>query len=320
MGRVAWIEVIDRHREVLCRHPVDQFPIRIGRGYDSDVILDDPYVAPTHCLLDEDGAGGYRLQPLDADHPVELSGRRLIRPTALGAEDVFRCGHTQLRLRPAHFPVPPALPVRRTAGLRHPLALAAALLLLLAVSFLDAWESYVRIDQDNALFGWSAFKILLVLALAIPWALAGRAASGRANYMAHAVAIALMLTAIKVMEHLTEILRFALNADWPGDLFLLLLVMIIAGTLYYQFRLAIRARRMAVLGLSALIAVAGVAVWRIDAMLDANKDMERLNFNDAAAPPAFLIVPGQSVEAYAASVVALRERVDQLANAQMPTH
>jgi pSer/pThr/pTyr-binding forkhead associated (FHA) protein len=31
---------------VLHRHRVDSLPIRIGRGYDNDLILDDDYAAP----------------------------------------------------------------------------------------------------------------------------------------------------------------------------------------------------------------------------------------------------------------------------------
>ncbi|UUZ47942.1 FHA domain-containing protein [Massilia sp. B-10] len=34
------------------RHRVDTLPIRLGRGYDNDFIIDDAYAAPQHALIE----------------------------------------------------------------------------------------------------------------------------------------------------------------------------------------------------------------------------------------------------------------------------
>lgn len=83
---------------------------------------------------------------------------------------------------------------------------------------------------------------------------------------------------------------------------------------------ALRASPLAVAIWSTLISVALVAAWQIDARLDANRDMERLDFNTAVAPPFFLMVEGKPVDAFMDSLAPAREAVDQMANARLPVH
>ncbi len=320
MDRLAWVEVIGRHRDVESRHPVYRFPIRIGRGYDCDVILDDPFVAPAHCAITETGHHQFALEPLSQGNGVQLEGRRLAAPAPLTPDQVFRCGHTQLRIRPADYPVVAEQPFPRQLTLRHPLVLVIALAILMGLAFLDAWNSYMRVDMANRLFLDPAMKCAAALLLAIPWALGGRAAGGKGNYTTHAAAASLLFAALLFIEYATEIAQFALAADWPGILGVGLMVIAIGWTLNYQFRLALRASPLAVAIWSTLISVALVAAWQIDARLDANRDMERLDFNTAVAPPFFLMVEGKPVDAFMDSLAPAREAVDQMANARLPVH
>ena len=51
------VELLDRAGSVIARHRFDQLPVRLGRAYDNDVIVDDPFVAPSHVQIErrEDG-------------------------------------------------------------------------------------------------------------------------------------------------------------------------------------------------------------------------------------------------------------------------
>jgi len=40
-----WIEIVTRHGHLLQRHRFERDEVRIGRGYDNDLILDDPLIA-----------------------------------------------------------------------------------------------------------------------------------------------------------------------------------------------------------------------------------------------------------------------------------
>ena len=78
---MIWVEVLSRHHDVVARYRCDD-DVRIGRAYDNDVVLDDPYVAPHHLHLgrNEDG----RLQADDLGTVNGLSvgprGPRRIEP------------------------------------------------------------------------------------------------------------------------------------------------------------------------------------------------------------------------------------------------
>lgn len=110
-----FVELLARNGEVLQRQRLERLPIRIGRGYGNDVILDDDYAAPSHAIVEPDAAGQPVLRDLGTQNGVNLNGRRL-HEVALGGDTVVRIGHTALRLRPANHPVPAALPDRTFHG------------------------------------------------------------------------------------------------------------------------------------------------------------------------------------------------------------
>jgi len=45
------IEILDRFGKVKERHPINKFPCAIGRDYSNNIIIDDPYISPTHVTV-----------------------------------------------------------------------------------------------------------------------------------------------------------------------------------------------------------------------------------------------------------------------------
>ncbi|HEY1226492.1 MAG TPA: FHA domain-containing protein, partial [Ramlibacter sp.] len=70
------IETLARNGDVLQRSRIDTLPIRIGRGYDNDLILDDDYVAASHALIELDPAGRLLLRDLGSRNGIVHRGRR----------------------------------------------------------------------------------------------------------------------------------------------------------------------------------------------------------------------------------------------------
>jgi hypothetical protein len=55
----SWfVETLARNGDVLHRHQVRELPIRLGRGYDNDYIIDDDYVAANHAVIEAGEQGG----------------------------------------------------------------------------------------------------------------------------------------------------------------------------------------------------------------------------------------------------------------------
>src|SRR5579875_304180 len=105
-----FVEILARNGDVLQRQRVDALPIRLGRGYDNDVVIDDDYAAPSHAVVeaDENNAGAPLLRDLGSRNGIVHAGRRR-HSIVLDGDTVVRIGHTSIRVRAADFPVAPEL-------------------------------------------------------------------------------------------------------------------------------------------------------------------------------------------------------------------
>jgi len=108
MGEVIWVEILSHHhREVMSRQRVDKSEIRIGRGYDNDVIIDDPYVAAQHLLIRPDDTGSLVAEDLgSANGTFVARSRRRLQRFRINPDRVIRIGQTHLRIRHGNHPVP----------------------------------------------------------------------------------------------------------------------------------------------------------------------------------------------------------------------
>ena len=137
--RGPWtIETLARNGEVLHRHRVATLPIRLGRAYDNDFIVDDDYAAAHHALVDLGADGQLLLRDLDTRNGINHKGRR-VKELTLGGDTVVRMGHTSLRIRAASHPVPPELFDRTMHGWEGMLPGAAGIVLSVLTALLVAW-------------------------------------------------------------------------------------------------------------------------------------------------------------------------------------
>ena len=100
------IEMLARNGEVLHRHRAAALPVRIGRAYDNDFILDDEYAAPHHAVIEAGPDGEPVMRDLGTRNGLNHQRRR-VQEVLLSGDAVVRLGHTSLRLRPADFEVAP---------------------------------------------------------------------------------------------------------------------------------------------------------------------------------------------------------------------
>lgn len=111
MGKIAFVEILDRRGNVRERVKVDSFPATVGRGYGNAVIVDDRLVNTEHLRLSVDGEGAIVVEDLNTLNGTWLSkSRERIERHGIpaGGEAVIRIGQTVLRLRGSDFAVGPA--------------------------------------------------------------------------------------------------------------------------------------------------------------------------------------------------------------------
>jgi hypothetical protein len=111
MDQVVWIEVLSRHRDVVARHRCAAGVIKIGRAYDNDIVIDDPFVAPHHLRISRDDAGHPVVEDCGSVNGLflERGAGRHDRVVVDGGV-TLRIGHTRLRVLTADHPVAPERP------------------------------------------------------------------------------------------------------------------------------------------------------------------------------------------------------------------
>src|SRR5206468_1409569 len=119
-------------------HRVAALPIRLGRGYDNDVIVDDDYAAPAHAVAEADASGRLVLRDLGSKNGI-VHKRKRQHSIALSGDTVVRIGHTSIRIRPAAYPVAPELVDRTLHGWEGALPGAAGVLLIGLFALFARW-------------------------------------------------------------------------------------------------------------------------------------------------------------------------------------
>ena len=115
--QMIWVEILSRHRDIAARFRIAAPEARIGRGYDNDVIIDDPYVAAQHLRVFRDDAGQLVAEDLGSANGTFLDGgrSRLARIVVDGKHPI-RIGQTCLRIREIHHEVERERVARRSGG------------------------------------------------------------------------------------------------------------------------------------------------------------------------------------------------------------
>lgn len=311
MEPLAFIEVLARDGEVAARHPVQRWPVTAGRGYEADIIIDDPFVAPLHVRIEPAAHGRFRVADLQSVNGIALlPSEERVAAAEAGPDDVVRLGRTQLRIRAPSYAVRPELPLRAASFYRRPFAFVVMAAALLAITVWNAWIM-TTIQEDRAFLVFPVLVVCTGVGVWISvWSLVGRTVGGRANFAAHGFVACATLAALALTEAVFEYLSFGLSARWPGYLGTAATVALFAYMIYRQLRLNSRAPRRRLGIVAAAVALAGYgAVTGIEMAGESSREGAQ-RYSESLKPPAFLWVRGVAPEEYLAHAGRLKRKVD----------
>jgi hypothetical protein len=206
-----WIETLNRVHDVVARVRVDGDSATIGRAYDNDVVLDDPYVAAHHARVARDAQGEIVAHDLGSENGLyDREGRR-VPHVAVDGDHIVRVGHTLLRVRDERYRV---VPERRafepTPQGRVAAALAIVLVALLAI---ELWLGETG-EPRASRYVLQVLAIVGVIAVwTTSWALLSRLFSGSARFSTHlAIALAGMIV-FDLYDTLDGFLTYSLSLE-----------------------------------------------------------------------------------------------------------
>jgi len=269
------IELLDRNGVVVTRQRCNDLPVRLGRGYDNEVIVDDPFVAPTHLRIErrDDGV----LVALDTGsrngiHAVS-SGRwsllqRVTKPLpeiVLTPDTRVRAGHSTFRVRPIGHAVAPERIDKTSHAWEGVRPAIVALGLLCVLALFNAWSADTS-TQDNFVYQTNIATVVgTMLVWAGAWALLNRLFGGRARFGRHLLIGTLLIVASLAASFAAELVAYAFSIEWLARYGSYLSLALLSVAVYYHvgtitpLSLAF-ARRFAVA--FAVLATAAFAMYR----------------------------------------------------------
>ncbi len=194
MGKVVFVELLDRKNNIRERVRIDSFPATIGRGYGNTVIIDDRLIDREHLRLSLDGEGGILVEDLNT-----VNGTRLFKSHTpiqqhripAGGEAILRVGQTVLRLRGDEFVVGLASVLPRawcgafSRHLENQLIAFVIFAICVGINVLVDAQEITKNDIWSGLLS-SALVMLVVFAVwAGFWALLGRVIIHSFRFMTH---------------------------------------------------------------------------------------------------------------------------------------
>ncbi|THC46145.1 FHA domain-containing protein [Massilia sp. Mn16-1_5] len=304
-----FIETLARNGDVLHRHRVDSLPIRIGRGYDNDYILDDAYAAAHHALVEAGEDGSLVLRDLGTRNGVVHAGKRSERLVLTG-NTVARLGHTTLRIRAADFPVPPEVRDRTMHGWEGALPGLAGTVLIALVALFTMWLADTQ--------AYRPFRYLLALAYGLGaglvwsglWALGNRLFGRHARLGRHLFIFGSGVAALMLFRLVSSSIGYA----WSIEVFTRygshVAIALVAGMVYFHLTTVKPEPRRRHAIVCAALALLGSGLVLISNEQRNGRLADEL-YMSVLLPPEMRATPDSSVDEFMADVAAMKARLDR---------
>jgi len=231
------IEETNRLGHVISRHKFDQLPVSIGRGYQNDLILNDPFVSPEHLIIQETDAGWQALDQ-GSENGVKLKLHSpASRTDSLQSGDEIIIGRTRLRLfSPTHSVVAThLLPTKASLPqiIARPIIAVSTIILVFIILLLDEQLTANRQIGIDKLLANSLPTFMFSLVWAGIWTFVGRVITHRASFLPHFIA-ALMLFLISMLTaNIGEYLTYNLNSETAATVFEIIVIGVALAGLFY---------------------------------------------------------------------------------------
>jgi len=308
---MIWVEILSRHRDIAARVRIAGPEARIGRGYDNDVIVDDPYVAVRHLRVFRDEAGQLVAEDMGSVNGTFLDrGRSRLARIIVDGDKPIRIGQTYLRVRGVNYAVERERPARPERWMLPILAAAALGGMTLGISLLKVWFSQTSESRVSSYLMPSLVLIATVLAWAGLWALLSRVFSGQSRFLRNLMIVLVGAFAITLYNELAQIFAFAWT--WPvGVTYQYVSIWsIIAAMCFFHLREVGRVRlwlKGAIVTTVLAILIAVQALQQSEAFFDSGRQIT----TRLLMPPSFRAVPSRDEAAFFGEIADLKAKLDR---------
>lgn len=306
------VEILDRFGKVRERHRLERFPVRIGRAYDNDIILDDPYVSENHVEILRDGDGHTLITDLKSDNGM-FSLHPLQRHDVINLHNNLRIriGHTDLRFRSTTHPVRETYIDRGTPSRLHFILTTTIMLpvIWLLAGLIMLGMHYLQSSHDVSLarlFGEILPVFIFIVAWAFAWSIASKLVTHKFYFAFHAMLVSLVICGFYLIEPVFEYIEFLFPITHLAERLTLITDFTLPAILLYgHFRqsttLSKKVSRNAAIATSFTV----VGVFHLIAWINQPEFSNRPEFSTALKAPVFNRRTPDSIERFFADVAPL---------------
>ncbi len=308
MSAPYFVETLARNGDVLHRHQVNATPIRLGRGYDNDYIVDDAHCAARHAVIDLDGEGRLVLRDLGSKNGVVHRGKRADKVVMTG-DTVVRLGHTSLRVRGADFPVPAEQLDRTRHGWEGGLPGLVGMLLIGLTSLFTVWLNDTQPFQLIRYLQALAYGFGAGLIWSGAWAFANRLFGRHARLGRHLFIFGCGVAAVTVYKLVSSLLAYSFSLEFITRYSAHVAVAIAAVMLFYHLTTVKPSGRRRFAIICAVLGVLGSGLTLISNEQRTGRLGDEL-YMSVILPPATKVAKDHSVDQFMGEVGAMRAKLD----------
>ncbi|MBD9394420.1 FHA domain-containing protein [Acidovorax sp. ACV01] len=314
MPTLGLIEAFDRHGALLARAPITRWPVTVGRGLDCDLVLDDPFVAPTHLRIDRaaDAPRTVQVEVLETRNGARLQRKHHGKGDRFDWPDgtPIDLGRTHIALRLADTAIVDEQPLPkfpwRTAG-----TTAVLMALVVAATLTSSWlEARDASQYVKSLPGSLLTLLAMVGVWSGLWAVANKVFGGQLQFWRHvriACAAALAIDVVHLVAHLAA---FAFSLESFSRFANVLMVLVLAGALYAHLAAMLPRRRVGLAWTVAAVVALGVPSW-LGAQWLNNLRLSKSLYMSSLFPPSLRVAPAVPVEQFLQETESLRSRLER---------
>jgi hypothetical protein len=302
------IEILSANGDVLHRHKVQTVPIRLGRGYDNDIILDDAHSGASHAIIDLDERGELLITDLGSHNGTIYRGKRIAQ-LVLGGNTVVRLGHTRMRVRAADFPVAPEV-VDTTNHAWE--GATPALIGLALIALFTGIENWIG---DTEPFQLIRYLLVIASGLAVGllwsgvWALANRLFGVHARLGRHLFILGCGLFAIGTWRVVANVMAYAWSAEILTRYGNLVSIALVCGMLFFHLRTIKPHHPRRFLTTCAVLMLAGSGLVLMTNLQSTGRAADEL-YMSVLLPPSLRHSPDHSVNDFLSAATNLKTRAD----------
>jgi hypothetical protein len=216
------VEECSRGGVHFCFHSVSSLPVRIGRAFDNDIVIADPFVAPVHLIIEKGEQGWQAVDQGSGNGSFIGKGAKIEKTAALISGDTVTIGRTLLRFwSPGHrVPAELSLPAQQSRVRRIVMPTLAVMSLIGvsgALTMHQFLENATRVKTISHIAGALPY-LLFPLLWAGTCACAGFIVRRRANFSLQLMASNVALFCVIALASLADFVDYFTGSTTASDI------------------------------------------------------------------------------------------------------